>query len=300
MTRSKPMGSVELACKQCQRPFRLKLSAVRRGYGAYCSKTCMATAYKTRMIGNANPNYREASKKVCERCGADFHSYVKSRRFCSSICANDSRRKPDKMCQICGTKILRHQKNLVCRNCKTNIGRAESKNNKNNCRECGTEIYRAATLCRPCFSSGKTRLPMPACAVCGAVVPKRSRKYCDPCWAVIPKQKRGTARRQDANHTEIVVALKRRKYCVFDTSSLGSGFPDIIVLRRNGGVGEAVLMEIKTKVGKLNERQRQWHANIPAPVFVVRNIDEAFRALNGDMTLVEVPWRTDYIAEDAA
>lgn len=52
----------------------------------YCSKDCMAAGYRSRLTGTANPNYRSAGNRKCEVCDVSFHSYQKSRRFCSLRC----------------------------------------------------------------------------------------------------------------------------------------------------------------------------------------------------------------------
>ena len=88
---------------------------------------------------------------------------------------------------------------------------------------------------------------------------------------------RDTPRRVDANHREIVDALKAAGYPVLDLSYLGRGCPDIIVADRNMRLH---LIEIKTAKGKLNERQKRWHDEWRGPrPFVVRSVEEAFAVL---------------------
>ena len=52
-----PTTSVPVACKVCGKESMIKPSRVGRG-GTYCSYGCMAEDYKTRMTGDANPNYK--------------------------------------------------------------------------------------------------------------------------------------------------------------------------------------------------------------------------------------------------
>ncbi len=47
--------------------------------------------------------------------------------------------------------------------------------------------------------------------------------------------------RKDGNHKEIVETLRRLGLTVFDTASLGNGFPDLVV----GGFGVNLLVEVK-------------------------------------------------------
>lgn len=83
---------------------------------------------------------------------------------------------------------------------------------------------------------------------------------------------------KDNNHDEIAHALQDIGAAVMDTSSLGDGFPDIIV----GFRGEVYLIEIKndkTAYGKkgLNKKQVEFHAKWAGYVHIVRSIDEAYR-----------------------
>ena len=84
-------------------------------------------------------------------------------------------------------------------------------------------------------------------------------------------------RKRDANHAAIVKALEAVGARIFDTSGVGMGCPDILVLtpdRRN-----VVLMEIKTEKGALKKSQEASHQEWP--VHVVRTIDEALNAVKG-------------------
>jgi hypothetical protein len=48
----------------------------------------MAEGYRARLRGTANPNYRNAAEKTCEYCGSQYFSYMKTRRYCSTLCAS--------------------------------------------------------------------------------------------------------------------------------------------------------------------------------------------------------------------
>jgi len=88
--------------------------------------------------------------------------------------------------------------------------------------------------------------------------------------------------KKDANHAEIVEALKAHGACVIDMSHVGQGFPDLIV----GFGGQTLLMEIKnpkTAYGKrgLNKNQARWRDEwIGGPFAVVSSIDGALAAVN--------------------
>lgn len=75
-------------CQQCGREFRVKRRLM---VGTYCSRACMAEAYRTRMKGSANPNFRGAlTRNTCEHCFQPIVSYKKDRRFCSTTCRDAS------------------------------------------------------------------------------------------------------------------------------------------------------------------------------------------------------------------
>ncbi len=87
--------------------------------------------------------------------------------------------------------------------------------------------------------------------------------------------------RKDANHSDIVKALKRCGAIVVDMSVLGGGVPDILV----GYQGRSLLMEIKTGAKATHDatvRQRQadfaatWRGD---PVVTVRSELDALQAL---------------------
>lgn len=52
----------------------------------YCSRACSSKAQETTLLGAANPNYRNAGQRMCSGCGKHFHSYNKTRKFCSLEC----------------------------------------------------------------------------------------------------------------------------------------------------------------------------------------------------------------------
>lgn len=85
----------------------------------------------------------------------------------------------------------------------------------------------------------------------------------------------------DANHKEIVDALRGEGASVIDTSRLGSGFPDLIV----GHAGKTVLIEVKnpnTQYGRagLNKNQLRWkEAWCGGPFSIVTDVESALRVL---------------------
>jgi Holliday junction resolvase len=80
----------------------------------------------------------------------------------------------------------------------------------------------------------------------------------------------------DANHVEIVQALRQVGATVVDLAKVGKGCPDILV----GFRGKTYLMEIKTKTGYVRTTQEQffrsWNGGYIA---VVRSFDDAYNVL---------------------
>ena len=86
-------------------------------------------------------------------------------------------------------------------------------------------------------------------------------------------------RRSDTNQPEIVEALRAAGCLVWDTHELGHGAPDVLCLCR----GELFWLEVKSAGGKLTPDEQEfhdlWRVAARGPVFVVRNIGQAMRAV---------------------
>lgn len=93
------------------------------------------------------------------------------------------------------------------------------------------------------------------------------------------------ARRTDANHAEVRDGLRKIGASVYDSSTAGSGFPDLVV----GFRGWTLLVEVKNprhrKVGgeamrKTRERQESFRLRWKGgPVVQVESLDEAIALL---------------------
>lgn len=76
---------------------------------------------------------------------------------------------------------------------------------------------------------------------------------------------------------EIVQALRASGCAVEIITVLGYGCPDLLVSRS----GAMALMECKSgKNAKLRAEQKAWHEKWKAPVYVVRTVDEALKAMD--------------------
>lgn len=82
------------------------------------------------------------------------------------------------------------------------------------------------------------------------------------------------AARVDANHKEIADGLRAIGRSVLSLHQLGSDAPDLLV---GNGVSN-ILLEVKTKTGKLSDGQRSFLEWWRGPAAVVRSLDEAIQA----------------------
>jgi Holliday junction resolvase len=79
----------------------------------------------------------------------------------------------------------------------------------------------------------------------------------------------------DANHAEIVKALRKAGCSVLSLAAIGDGAPDVLV----GYKGKNVLFEIKRAKGKLNDQQQEFKREWRGELCVVRSVDEALMVL---------------------
>jgi hypothetical protein len=73
-------GEWECAECGCKKP-----ATVHQKRQTYCSKECMSSGYKKRMVGETNPHYSNADHRICTVCRKDFKSY-QARKYCSIAC----------------------------------------------------------------------------------------------------------------------------------------------------------------------------------------------------------------------
>lgn len=83
--------------------------------------------------------------------------------------------------------------------------------------------------------------------------------------------------RRDANHRDIIQALRDAYISVWDTADLGNGFPDAVAAAPHRVTGQdlTALLEIKTKDGKLTPAEEKFIADWRGTVHIVRTVEEA-------------------------
>lgn len=85
----------------------------------------------------------------------------------------------------------------------------------------------------------------------------------------------------DANHAEIVAALRGIGAHVQSIANIGDGCPDLLVSFR----GKWFVFEVKSPGGKLTPDETKWHNAARASVFLAYSADEAIRVLERETTI---------------
>ena len=76
--------------------------------------------------------------------------------------------------------------------------------------------------------------------------------------------------RVDANHNQVLEALRAAGWTVESTAALGNGFPDAVAYKPSHGIR---FVEVKDRKGQLTEDQIAFHLRFP--VTVIRSAEEA-------------------------
>ena len=91
------------------------------------------------------------------------------------------------------------------------------------------------------------------------------------------------AARTDANHSDIVAALRAIGATVTSTAAVGSGFVDVVA----GYRGVNYLLEIKDgskppSARKLTDDELKWHQDWRGQAHVVETVDQAIKVVTGN------------------
>ena len=112
---------IEKKCPVCEKSFFVKPSAELTTY--CCSNDCRNKRFKISLIGKNNPNYKNIPNKICLRCGSEYFSYNKTRKYCSTLCSNLSNRKNEDTTTR-EQKFIKNQtkeiKKYFCKKCNKN------------------------------------------------------------------------------------------------------------------------------------------------------------------------------------
>lgn len=261
------------ACKTCGIEKRPTAHQMRK---TYCSKTCMAEDYKTRMAGDANPNFGGRSA-ACAHCGMQFQNDSGSRKYCSAGCYWAAKgRRATVPCLVCGT--------------------AFKKMNERH-RHCSQTCSGASRVKPKVSGPGRKPASTVTCGHCGGTfkaAKSAGRKFCSyVCFldsggskrageaSIVARKKYGA--KKDANHQEVfqVIGLFT---AVKDLSGAGFGVPDGLAWA-GGGWQLFDVKNPKTGYGKrgLNPIQRRWADDWRGgPVYLIYSVEEAMRFAKGD------------------
>lgn len=248
-----PRGAQTLECVVCGEMYRRKNSLLRLKGSSYCSRGCMQIGYAARMAGAKNPNFRDRPAFTCARCGSEFSSYAKGRKYCSQPCSHAA-----------NLESLRAQAHRAACSPKPKARRGNREHGK--CEVCGAAVYRR-----------KTR----SCGIACANELRRLR------WMEVGMR---YGARKDQNHKEIVDALKDCGSSVYDLSAMGMGVPDCVVWASNQW-NLVEIKNPKNTYGRrgLNRNQQKWLSQWRGgPVYVLRSVAEAIQFAKGDFRAIEV------------
>ena len=245
-------------CVECKTQ---KPATVHQMRKTYCSKECMASGYRKRMIGESNPNHRDAGNRVCAYCGVGYQSYSKTSKFCSHACSCKAHTKPKQPRQI----VLRLVKQKPTK-------KARAKKLEKNCIQCGA-LYLSSPSQKRLFCSYRCHLDSGGAFRAGIAASKATLMY---------------GPKKDANHNEIFDEL--RKHCsVVDASAVGGGMPDGIAW-----VNESIqLFDVKnpkTGYGRagLNKVQQKWVDQWAGPpVYLLYTVEDAKNFGTGKLDAVK-------------
>lgn len=81
--------------------------------------------------------------------------------------------------------------------------------------------------------------------------------------------------RIDSNQRQIVADLRKAGCVVQIASNIGGGCPDLIAARAD----RMLWLECKTATGMLTPAQQRWHSRWPGHAAIVRNSEEALKAM---------------------
>lgn len=186
-----------------------------------CANACKIISMKTKALGANNPNYKNAGAKVCKLCGAPYHSYNKTRKFCSALCANRAmslgmtrkvkKRKPPP------EKIRRPKKIYLCSICES----AEVKRTTKSCKDCRQMKHKVWVYCKKCKTeilTYKSRVRKYCSAACrmGDMVGENNPNYID---GRNPKNKK--IRNSQEYKIWRISVFERNKYTCVDCGSFG-------------------------------------------------------------------------------
>ena len=242
---------------------------------------------RSSMIGAKNPNFKNAGWHVCDACGETFHSYVKTRRFCSRRCAGTVtianipkrvRKQPsfECTCVVCGAVFTWPRRKKYCEEHQAEMIKARAsrlilkpKPLNTQCNHCG-KLFFSYRASRRKYCSYACHLASGGAIRAGLAALAKTSIY---------------GAKKDANHKEIIEFIQKAGAPYIDLSPLGCGVPDVLVEVR----GSLQLWEIKninTSYGKkgLNKNQKAWAEKWKGvPVRIIYNVDDALKSLGVEL-----------------
>ena len=88
------------------------------------------------------------------------------------------------------------------------------------------------------------------------------------------------ANRKDANTDEIMIAILESGWKYIDIHDCGHGVPDCIAYKIVREMPISVLIEIKTRIGKLTKAEKMFHEKHDGLVYICRSGEDVKKILN--------------------
>lgn len=201
-------------CATCKKEFKVKPSHYYKK--TYCSMKCMAEGYKIRLLGENNPNFKNAGWRTCEWCGKKFHNYNKQRKYCSDKCYWQT---PGNKAKILGKGNIFEKGNIEWT--KRKVTRKPQ-----TCVTCGIQFIWDCRrkYCTDCTTYGKCKEER-ECIICGeyfTVARSAPTKTCSPECAGKQQALRQSGDKshfwQGGKTTKVMVLRNSREYAKWRTA----------------------------------------------------------------------------------
>ena len=150
------------SCKVCNKNFKGKRNQDRH----YCSRKCMAIAFRTTQKGNNNPNYKGGKiEKVCVRCGK-LYSVIPAIKDLSKYCSRACHNQRKHFCKVCKSPI-----SAGCIYCKDHRIKWQ-----HFCIDCGVRVH-SSNRCIECYKKLLPGIPSAKCIICAKEFKTYSIRY---------------------------------------------------------------------------------------------------------------------------
>lgn len=200
----------------------------------------------------------------CLQCGDSFRVFPSTsrRRYCSIKCRGLHLYSLREKCPYCNERPIPAKQMVTCgeHECYKKHQDSKLRTVESRCPQCSV-LFVSALSAKRIYCSYQCHLDSGGARRSGDAAARARMKY---------------GVKKDANHKEMVAAMKKMGISVLDTSHIGCGFPDLIVGIKN----TILLVDIKnpkTAYGRrgLNKRQREFAETwTGSPIYLVKTVED--------------------------